>query len=188
VSRFDFIQTPLSGLKLLQRKAIEDHRGFFSRFYCFDELSTIGIMKPIVQINHSCTSKKGTVRGLHFQYPPYAENKIISCVKGEVFDVAVDVRSSSPTFLQWHGVILSSKNKKSFIVPEGFAHGFQTLSDDCELIYLSTAPYSETSEDAINAKDKKLSIIWPLPISDLSEKDAKQSFISDEFKGVDIKS
>ena len=188
MSRFDYIQTPLSGLKLLQRKTTEDHRGFFSRFYCFDELSTAGIMKPIVQINHSCTTKKGTVRGLHFQYSPYAENKIISCVKGEVFDVAVDVRSSSPTFLQWYGVILSSKNKQSLIVPEGFAHGFQALSDDCELIYLSTAPYSGASEDAINAKDKKLSIIWPLPISDLSEKDAKQPFISSEFKGVDIKS
>lgn len=185
MSRFDFLQTPLSGLKLVQRKAIEDHRGFFSRFYCSDEFSAAGIIKPISQINQSYTSKIGTVRGLHFQYPPYAESKIVSCVKGEIFDVAVDIRHDSPTFLHWHGEILSAENKRSLVIPEGFAHGFQTLTRNCELIYLATASYSHASEDALNVKDAKVAISWPLPISDLSERDSQHPFITSEFTGVD---
>jgi dTDP-4-dehydrorhamnose 3,5-epimerase len=185
MSRFNLIQTPLSGLTILQRTVIDDHRGFFSRFYCFDQLSVAGLSKPIAQINHSLTSKKGTVRGLHFQHQPYAENKIVSCLRGQAFDVAVDIRKNSPTFLQWYGIVISDENKKSLIVPEGFAHGYQALSEDCELIYLSTANYSVGSEGGINAEDKSLSITWPLPITDLSEKDAKYPSITSDFLGVD---
>ena len=123
--RFDFIPTPLSHLKLVQRKTIEDHRGFLSRFYCADEFRMAGITKPIAQINHALTRKKGAVRGLHFQHPPHAETKLVSCLKGEIWDVAVDIRSGSPTFLQWHGEILSEANRKSMLIPEGYAHGFQ---------------------------------------------------------------
>ena len=115
MSRFDFIPTSLSGLKLVQRKAIEDQRGFLSRFYCADEFRLAGITKPIVQINHTLTRKKGAVRGLHYQQLPHAEIKMVSCLKGEIWDVAVDLRRDSPTFLQWHGEILSDGQREELL-------------------------------------------------------------------------
>ena len=185
MARFDFIPAPLAGLMLLQRKAIEDERGFLSRFYCAEEFAAAGIGKPIAQINHTLTRKKGTVRGLHFQRPPHAETKLVSCLKGEIFDVAVDLRKGSPTFLQWHGVRLSAANLKSLLIPEGFAHGFQTLTGDCELIYLHTAAYHPESEGALNVADPLLNISWPLPIADLSERDRGHPFITGEYRGID---
>lgn len=184
MSRFDFIDTPIHNLKIVQRTKIEDRRGFFSRFYCSKEFLKAGVEKPVVQINQSFTAEAGCVRGFHFQFPPHAETKIVSCIKGEVFDVAVDLRVGSPTFLHWHGEILSSCNHKSLIVPEGFAHAFQTLTEDCELIYLSTSPYAQEFESALNVKDPKLAVDWPLPISTLSERDANHSFITSDFIGV----
>jgi dTDP-4-dehydrorhamnose 3,5-epimerase len=184
--RFDFIPTPLSDLKLVQRKAIEDHRGFLSRFYCADEFRMAGIAKPIAQINHTLTRKKGAVRGLHYQHLPHAEIKLVSCLKGEIWDVAVDIRSGSPTFLQWHGEILSEANRKSMLIPEGYAHGFQALTEGCELIYLHTAAYHHEAEGALNVADPRLGIFWPLPIDDLSERDRNHPFISQEYQGIFI--
>lgn len=184
MSRFDFIQTPLTGLMLVQRKAIEDHRGFLSRFYCAEEFRAAGITKPIAQINHTLTRKKGAVRGLHFQQSPQAEAKLVSCLKGEILDVAVDLRRDSPTFLQWHGEILSAINRTSLLIPEGYAHGFQALTEDCELIYLHTAAYHPEAEGALNVADPKLNIAWPLPIDDLSERDRNHPFIKSDFQGI----
>ena len=184
MSRFDFIPTPLPGLKLLQRKAIEDHRGFLSRFYCAEEFAAAGINKPIAQINHTLTRKKGAVRGLHFQHPPHAETKLVSCLKGEIWDVAVDLRSGSPTFLHWHGEILSAENRKSLLIPNGYAHGFQTLTEDCELIYLHTAAYHPEAEGALNVADPGLNIAWPLLVDDLSERDRSHPFIDENFQGI----
>ncbi|WP_298160274.1 dTDP-4-dehydrorhamnose 3,5-epimerase family protein, partial [Ferrovum sp.] len=141
MSRFDFVVTPLGGLMLVQRRAVEDDRGFLSRFYCSEEFRQAGIDKSVDQINHTLTRKKGAVRGLHFQYPPHAESKLVSCLKGEILDVAVDLRRDSPTFLHWHGEVLSAENRRSLLIPVGFAHGFQALTEDCELIYLHTASY-----------------------------------------------
>lgn len=182
--RFDFISTPLAGLTLVQRKAIEDQRGFLSRFYCADEFREIGLNKPIVQINHTLTRNRGAVRGLHFQYPPFAEAKLVSCLRGEIFDVAVDLRQGSPTFLRWHGVLLSAQNRQSLLVPEGFAHGFQTMTEDCELIYLHTAVYHPESEGALNVADPKLSIAWPLPMTEISERDRNHGLIERDFEGI----
>jgi len=184
VSRFDFIPTPLAGLLLVQRKVTEDQRGFLSRFYCAEEFGGAGFGKHIVQINHSFTRKKGAVRGLHFQYPPHAEVKLVSCLKGEVLDVAVDLRCCSPTFLQWHGEILSTSNRRSLLIPEGYAHGFQTLTEDCELIYLHMAAYNPEAEGALNVADPSLNIAWPLPIDDLSERDRNHPFIGSDFQGI----
>lgn len=184
MSRFDFIPTPLSDLLLAQRKVTEDHRGFLSRFYCAEEFHAAGVTKPIAQINHSMTRLKGAVRGLHFQYPPHAEIKIVSCLKGEIFDVAVDLRRGSTTFLQWHGEILSTANRKSMLIPEGFAHGFQTLTEDCELIYLHTAAYCPEAEGALNVTDPKLNIVWPQRLGDISDRDRKHPFIDQDFQGV----
>lgn len=184
MSRFDFIATTLDSLVLVQRKAIEDDRGFLSRFYCADEFREVGIDNNISQINHTLTRKKGAVRGLHFQHPPYAEVKLVSCLKGEILDVAVDLRRDSPTFLRWHSEILSAKNRKSLLIPKGFAHGFQTLTEDCELIYLHTASYCAEAEGALNVTDTRLSIAWPLPIADLSARDRSHPFIDENFQGV----
>ncbi len=182
--RFDFIPTPLTGLLLVHRKAAEDQRGFLSRFYCAEEFAGAGLVKCIAQINHTFTRNKGAVRGLHFQYPPHAEVKLVSCLKGEVLDVAVDLRCGSPTFLQWHGEILSAANRRSLLIPEGYAHGFQTLTEDCELIYLHTAAYHPEAEGALNMADPRLNIVWSLPITDLSERDRCHPLIGSDFQGI----
>ncbi|WP_047532984.1 dTDP-4-dehydrorhamnose 3,5-epimerase [Methylotenera sp. N17] len=186
MSRFDCLNTPLIGLKIIQRKPIQDSRGFLSRFYCSEAFSTIGINKPIVQINHTHTRQKGAVRGLHFQHPPFAETKVVSCIKGEIFDIAVDIRQGSPTFLKWHAEILNAQNQRSLMIPEGFAHGFQTLTDDCELIYLHTAAYHQPSEGALNIHDSLLGIQLPLEITDLSERDRMHAMITNDFLGLAV--
>ena len=184
--RFDFHPTPLAGLLVVQRKPVDDQRGFFCRFFCAEEFQGAGLKKPIAQMNHTYTLKKGALRGLHFQYPPHAECKIVSCLRGEVYDVAVDIRKSSSTFLHWHGEILSASNQKSLLIPEGFAHGFQTLTEDCELIYLHSVPFYEHSEGVINIADPKIGIVWPMPIKDISARDQHHPHITDKFKGVEV--
>lgn len=183
-SRFEFISTPLSGLTVIRRKPIEDERGFFCRFYCAEEFREAGLNKPVAQINHTFTRKKGAVRGLHFQYPPHAEAKIVSCLKGEIYDVAVDIRYGSPTFLCWYAEILSANNYKSLLITEGFAHGFQTLTKDCELIYLHTASYTPDAEGGLNVRDPRLAIVWPLKISGLSKRDMSYAYVDDRFEGI----
>lgn len=185
-SRFDFNVVSLSDLWVVQRKVLEDDRGFLSRFYCAGEFAAAGMDKPVAQINHTLTRKKGAVRGLHFQYSPYAETKLVSCLKGEIWDVAVDLRRDSPTFLQWHAEVLSAENRKSLLIPEGFAHGFQALSDECELIYLHTAVYHKDSEGALNVSDPRLAIDWPLPISEISDRDLHHKLIEQDFQGINI--
>ncbi|CAG0962996.1 dTDP-4-dehydrorhamnose 3,5-epimerase [Methylophilaceae bacterium] len=186
MSRFDFFDTPINGLKLVQRKPIEDHRGFFSRFYCTETFSLAGNECHAIQINHSYSRKKGTLRGMHFQLPPFAEIKYVSCIKGSIFDVAVDLRKNSPTFLHWHGELLSDENQKGLFIPQGFAHGFQTLSDDSELLYVVSNSYDSLSERALNPNDPRLNIEWPLTISEISEKDRNYPFLQSDFYGVDL--
>lgn len=186
MSRFKLTSTPLLGLCLVERLCVQDSRGFFSRFFCSDELVEAGFRLPIAQINHTFTARRGAVRGLHFQYPPHAEDKLVSCLRGEVFDVAVDLRRGSSTFLQWHAEILSAKNFRSLLIPQGFAHGFQTLSDDCELVYLHSHKYVPSSEGALNACDPALSIEWPLDIVDMSDRDAQHPFIHSNFTGIKV--
>lgn len=184
MARFDCIDTPLLGLKVIQRKRIEDSRGFLSRFFCANEFNAYGFNKPVSQINHTLTRQKGAVRGMHYQQPPHAEIKLVSCLKGEVFDVAVDLRKDSPTFLHWHGEVLSDNNQRSLLIPEGFAHGFQTLTEDCELIYLHSAPYVKEAEAALNVTDPKLDIAWPLNMTELSERDRSHPMIKLDFEGM----
>lgn len=185
MERFVFFNKSLPGLVVVQRMAVEDHRGFLSRIFCGDEFIEAGVNKQIVQINHTYTKMKGTVRGLHFQCPPYAETKLITCLKGIVFDVAVDLRKGSPTFLQWYGEVISAVNRRSLLVPEGFAHGFQTLTKDCELVYLHTAPYRPDSERGVRYNDPAIGIVWPLEIVDLSQRDASYPLL-ENFEGIEI--
>lgn len=184
MARFDFTPTPLSGLTLVQRKVNEDPRGFLSRFFCADEFREAGMDLPIAQINHTLTRSKGAVRGFHFQYPPHAETKLVSCLQGEIFDVAVDLRRESPTFLHWHGVTLSGRNRQSLLIPQGYAHGFQTLQEDCELIYLHSAAFHPSAEGAVNVVDPALRVVWPLAIAELSERDRHHKMIEPNFQGI----
>lgn len=163
--------TLISMVKVILPEPFVDNRGFFNRIFCQKELEVIRPGITIAQINHSLTKIKGTIRGMHFQYPPYAEMKIARCVKGSVFDVAVDLREDSPTFLQWHGEILSAENMKALVIPEGCAHGVQSLEDDTEMIYMSTASYCKEAENGICYDEPKVGIQWPLPVTIVSDKD-----------------
>ncbi|OCP23024.1 MULTISPECIES: dTDP-4-dehydrorhamnose 3,5-epimerase [unclassified Ensifer] len=171
MSRFHRIATPITNLVIIERQRFGDERGFFSRFFCREELADFGANGTIAQINHTMTRMKGTIRGMHFQRAPHDEAKFVSCLAGSVFDVAVDLRPGSPTYLQWHGEVLSADNGRSMMIPGGFAHGFQTLTEGCELIYLHDKPYTPEAEGGLNALDPKLAIDWPLPVAQMSARD-----------------
>lgn len=161
-----------------------DQRGSFSRFFCMHELAEILGDRKIVQINSSITKTIGAVRGLHFQHPPKAEMKLVRCIKGLVWDVVVDLRHNSPTFLKWHAEELSHENAKMMIIPEGCAHGFQVLSKDAEMLYLHTEFYSPETGGRIRFDDPQLGIKWPLKVTDISEADADGPYLSFGYKGL----
>ena len=184
--RFNFIETPLKGLYKIEQKPIVDSRGFFSRFFCAEEFKDIGFTQPIAQMNHTLTKQKGAVRGMHYQHPPCTETKIVTCIRGEIFDVAVDIRKGSPTFLKFHVEILSDKNQSSLYIPDGFAHGFQTLTEDCELLYIHSSLYQHDAEGALNVFDTELNIEWPQKITEISERDKNHPMIDSSFEGIDL--
>lgn len=186
MSQFLISDTPIPGLKVIERNPQGDSRGFLARIFCADQIKTAGWHKPIAQINQTLTKKRGTVRGMHFQTPPYAEMKLISCLQGEIWDVAIDLRKNSKTYLRWHAEKLSSDNNRALLIPEGFAHGFQTLSDNCELLYLHSAPYFRESEGGIHPKDPRLAIPWPLSFNEISSRDAEHPLVDSKFKGIDL--
>lgn len=186
MSRFNVTNLALVGLKLIERQHLSDNRGFLSRLFCGDELAKAGWHKPIAQINHTFTAKRGSVRGMHYQQPPHSEMKLITCIQGEVWDVAVDLRANSPTFMHWHGEILSLKNKRAMLIPEGFSHGFQTLSDDVQLLYCHSVAYNPEAEVALNVQDPCLAIKWPIEITEISIRDAKVPMIDSKFEGVTL--
>lgn len=181
-----FIATPLEGLLEIQIDSYADTRGKFSRLFCEHNFESIRANLHFTQINLSDTGKKGTIRGMHFQAPPAAEAKLIRCLRGRVFDVAVDVRKASPTFLQWHAIELGEDDDRAVFIPEGFAHGFQALSDDVQLIYLHTAPWSKQHESGLRFDDPRLAIGWPLPAAMVSGKDASHDLIGPDFTGISL--
>ena len=184
MSRFAVSDLPLEGLKIVERQCIGDNRGYLSRLFCADELAAAGWKKPVAQINHTHTARRGTVRGLHFQRLPHAEVKLVSCIRGEIWDVAVDVRAGSATFLHWHGQRLSADNNRALLIPEGFAHGFQSITDDVELLYCHSATYSANADTGLCPQDARLAITWPLAISELSSRDAGHLLLENSFEGV----
>jgi len=179
-------ETEMKGLTVIEVEPFQDHRGKFYRVYCKNELKSIGYAKELVQINQSLTRKKGAIRGMHFQFPPKVETKIVKCIKGSIFDVVIDLRSKSPTFLHWHSEILSADNMKMLYIPEGLAHGFQTLEDNTELIYFHTEFYSPDYESGIRYDDPIISIKWPLEIADISERDRSFELLDNKFKGLTL--
>ncbi|MFN7881925.1 MAG: dTDP-4-dehydrorhamnose 3,5-epimerase family protein [bacterium] len=186
MSRFTLTELPLPGLVRVQRQELGDARGFLSRIFCDQELLAAGWRGAIAQVNHTLTRERGTVRGMHFQRPPYAETKLVSCLQGEVLDVIVDLRPGSPTFLRWHAEHLSADNGFALLVPQGCAHGFQTLSDDVSMLYLHSAPYHAASEGGLRPTDARLAIHWPLPIAAMSDRDRSHPLLTDTFEGVVI--
>lgn len=180
------IPTPLNDSYVLEFDAFEDNRGFFTRTYCHQEMQQIGHDKNIAQVNISMTRETGSIRGMHFQLPPKAEVKIVRCIKGSVFDVIIDIRSESPTFLQWFGETLTAQNGKMIYIPEGFAHGFQTLVENTELLYFHTEFFSPEYEAGIRFDDPLLSIQWPLPVTDISQKDTSHPLLNFDYQGVKV--
>jgi dTDP-4-dehydrorhamnose 3,5-epimerase len=142
--------------------------------------------RQIVNVNFSRTEKTGSVRGMHFQHPPLAEMKLIRCLRGKVFDVMIDLRKDSPTFLKWHGEILSAENMRMMVLPEGMAHGFQALEDQSEMLYLHTEFYSKEHDAGIRYNDPLFGIDWPVPVTDVSEKDKNHLLLKKDFEGIAV--
>jgi len=186
MSAFTISSSPLAGLMMIERPLMADSRGSFRRLFCARELpEAFGSSGP-VQLNHSFTAAAGCVRGMHFQYPPHAETKLVSCVAGAVFDVAVDLRDGSPTFLQWFGTRLDAVNNRSLLIPRGFAHGFQSLTDNCQMVYAHGEYYETAGEGAINPLDPAISIDWPVAVSSMSDRDRSHPLIDRVFVGVSL--
>lgn len=178
--------TPLGGVYLAQSPTMADQRGGLTRLYCEHELAAALGPRRVVQVNHTLTRARGAVRGMHFQHPPHAEMKFVRCIKGRVWDVAVDIRAGSPTFLRWHAEELSPENGLMMIIPEGCAHGFQALEPNSEMLYLHTAFYAPASEGGFMCNDDAIGIRWPLPINDLSARDSNHPAIAPHYRGVTL--
>lgn len=185
-SRFQLLPTSISDLTLITRRPIGDQRGYLERMFCVSDLQQLLAGRKIEQINHTLTEKAGTVRGLHYQLPPFSELKMVSCIRGRVLDVAVDLRPDSATYLQYYAIELSECNHLTLCIPEGFAHGFQTLTNQCEMLYFHTAPYNAQCEAGLNALDPTIGIQWPLPINDRSARDQNHPLIDAGFVGVSL--
>lgn len=178
------LKTPLPGLVVVDTEPAFDPRGRFERVFCEADWAPIRPAMHFTQVNLSTTAHRGTVRGLHFQHPPAAEAKLIRCVRGELFDVAVDLRAGSPTFLRWHALILRASEPFEVFIPEGFAHGFQTLTDDVQLLYLHTMRWAPDHEGGIAPNDPRLAIEWPLPVEHISARDRSHPPVQPEFPGI----
>ncbi len=179
-----YTKLDLDGAFLIDVEPFTDARGFFTRTFCKKEFAEHNLEQNFVQSNHSGTNGLGVVRGMHFQHPPYGEVKLIKCVQGKIFDVIVDVRKDSPTYLKWFGAELSAENKRMMYVPKGFAHGFQTLTEYSEIVYLVSEFYNKESEGGIHHLDPSVNIKWPLPVSLVSDKDKSIKFVDASFRPV----
>ena len=179
-----FNPAKLNGAFTIDVQPFEDKRGFFTRIFCEREFGEHNLVQHFVQANHSGTHGKGVIRGLHFQHAPFCEVKLVKCVQGAIFDVIVDVRAGSPTFLQWFGAELTAENKRMMYVPAGFAHGFQSLSDYSEITYMVSNFYNKESESGIRYNDAAVNVGWPLPVSLVSDKDQAIPLVDNNFAGV----
>lgn len=176
--------TAIAGVRVVTTRPHVDARGAFARLFCDRELNALLDERHIAQINHSRTTRVGAVRGMHFQRAPHAEMKLVRCLKGRVWDVAVDLRAGSPTFLAWHAEELSPANARMLVIPEGCAHGFQVLEAESELLYLHSAHYAPDAEGGCRHDDPRLAIAWPLPVADISTRDAAHPLLTADFQGL----
>jgi dTDP-4-dehydrorhamnose 3,5-epimerase len=181
-----FIQTGIEGAWIIEPEIIGDDRGSFFRTFDENLFQKTGLKKKFVQHNHSINKKKGTWRGFHYQLPPAAETKLVRCVLGRIFDIVLDLRKGSKTFLQWKGFQLSHENKNQLLIPEGCAHGFVTLEDQSELTYHHTTYYNPRVEAGIRHDDPRIMLKLPVAIENISERDLSFSFLNDEFQGIEL--
>ncbi|MGI9205095.1 MAG: dTDP-4-dehydrorhamnose 3,5-epimerase [Woeseiaceae bacterium] len=181
-----FTETKLKGAYLIDLEPIGDDRGFFARAWCRKEFEAAGLDTRVSQANISFSKDKGTLRGMHWQRPPSAEIKLVRCIRGAIYDVIVDLRKDSPTFLQWIGVELTAENRRIILVPEGFAHGMQTLVDDTETYYQVSEFYAPEAEDGARPDDPAFNITWPLPVTTQSERDANWPNFDPERSAVNV--
>jgi dTDP-4-dehydrorhamnose 3,5-epimerase len=177
-------RTALRGVAVVETTPFADDRGAFTCLYEGRDLAPVIGERRIVQVNHSRTAMVGAVRGMHFQYPPHAEMKLVRCLRGRVWDVAVDLRAGSSTFLRWHAEELAPDNARMLVIPEGCAHGFQVLEPESELLYLHTALYVPQAEGGVSWDDPRLGIAWPLPVKGLSRRDRGFAPIALDFSGI----
>lgn len=178
------LATPLPGLQLVPTTPVADARGRFERLFCTKDWQAVRPGLQFVQVNLSTTFRRGTVRGMHYQRAPAAEAKLIRCVRGRVFDVAVDLRAGSPTFLRWHAVELAEDEPREVFIPEGFAHGFQALTDNAQLLYFHTVAWTPACEGGVRFDDPRVAIAWPLPPQHVSERDAAHPLLAADFTGL----
>ncbi len=166
-----FNETKLKGAFIIELEKHQDDRGFFARIFCQKELEANGLIPDVAQANMSLSRTRGTLRGMHYQKSPFEETKLVRCTKGALYDVIIDLRSDSPTYKAWIGIELTADNYKMLFVPQNFAHGFITLSDDTEVTYLVSQFYSPGSELGLRWNDPKIGIQWPMEVISISEKD-----------------
>lgn len=166
-----FFETPLAGVYLVELEKIRDDRGYFARSWCREEFEAHGLNPAMVQMNTGFSYRKGTLRGLHYQEPPYAEAKLVRCTRGVLYDVVVDLRPDSPTFCHWFGIDLTDEDGTMVYAPEGCAHGYQTLTDNTELSYLTSQIYRRDSARGVRYDDPAFNIRWPMKVAVISEAD-----------------
>lgn len=184
--RFLFTPTDIHGVTEIKRRRFSDARGSFTRLFCPDELGAIGWKGRVRQVNHSISAEPGTIRGMHYQAPPFSEAKIVTCLAGAVWDVAVDLRTQSPTYLKWAAVRLTPDSDNALYIPAGCAHGFQSLVSDTALIYIHDGEYAPQADAGFSPVDPALNIKWPLGGRIMSQKDQDLPFIGDDFKGLKL--
>jgi dTDP-4-dehydrorhamnose 3,5-epimerase len=180
----NFTETSLNGSFIIELDLFEDERGWFARYFCKNEFQNIGHTKEWVQMNHSVSHKKGSLRGMHYQVKPHKEIKMVRCISGSVYDVIIDLRKDSQSFLKWFGVELSAGNKKMIYIPEGFAHGFQCLTDNCQLLYHHTEFYQPGAEAGVRYDDPLVNISWPQEVTVISARDQQHPLLDKSFKGI----
>ena len=179
-----FTPAPLSGSFIIDLLPVTDNRGWFARTWCKNEFAVTGFTGEWVQMNHSFTAAAGTIRGMHYQLPPHQEIKLVRCIAGAVDDVIVDIRAGSPTFLQSFAITLSALNRKMLYIPAGFAHGFQSLDDNSELIYHHSVFYTPGAEGGLRYDDPLLAISWPLEPVQVSDRDKQHPLLGADFSGI----
>lgn len=179
-----FLETSLKGAYIVELDKYEDERGFFARSWCEQEFFSAGLETKLVQCNVSFNKKKGTLRGLHYQIPPQAETKLVRCTRGALYDVIVDLRADSPTFLKWFAVELTARNYRMLYIPQRFAHGFQTLEDETEIFYQMSEFYAPQAARGIRWNDPRLGITWPEGNRTISKKDLEYVHLDRAFAGM----
>jgi dTDP-4-dehydrorhamnose 3,5-epimerase len=180
-----FHQTALQGAYTVEIEKRGDDRGFFARVFCEKEFTQAGLIQKFVQVNNTLSTKKGTLRGMHYQLPPRAEVKLVRCVRGALWDAILDLRPDSSTFGKWFGAELNAENRLMMYVPRGFAHALLTLTDDTEALYLMSEFYGPEQERGVRWNDPKFKVAWPIEPSDVSPKDAKWPDFDPGFHGVE---